>query len=76
MCTYPVNSVKLAQCSDLQCYSRLSSGEFGHGRDKSVVWLEEQGLMYISILDYDKTGQNKKARVVNHILVLFFLEFC
>eukprot|EP01084_Bolivina_argentea_P225073 380443_1 len=61
--------IKLAQCDNLSCEGNtyiqtLSTGSYGYGRDSSIAWLEEQGLMYVSFLDYNGNGQDKKARLL------------
>lgn len=61
-------SLNLAACFDPRCLSfqrqTLASGEAGFGRDSSIAFGRQTNLTYVSLLDYQQTGDDKHARLL------------
>lgn len=66
---FDINSLKIAQCGNDACndniyIQKLSQGSFGYGRDSSIEWYDKYDILYISFLDYNGNGNDKKARLL------------
>ena len=61
-------ALKLAQCNDVLCNDKyveyLVNGTNGYGRDTSMSYSTETNVLYISFLDFNIDGNNKKARLL------------
>ena len=65
---FDIDAIKMIQCGNMFCddfyVQNLSNGSFGYGRDSYMLWYEQLNLMYVSFLDYNGNGTEKKARLL------------
>lgn len=67
-------AIKFMECNDISCSNPyikvLSIGKAGYGRDSSIAYYKgdsktsQQQMLWVSFLDYNQDGKDKKARLL------------
>ena len=65
---FDINKLMMAQCNNILCNNtylqQIANGSYGFGRDSSIEWYNKYNILYISFLDYNQNGTDKKLRLI------------